>query len=222
MNQENMNIPISSQGTNVSAILTDPENATAMVVMAHGAGAGITHPFMESVAALMDARNLAVLRFNFPYMDEGKKRPDPMKKAVSVIDEVIRFAGSEFDYPLFAGGKSYGGRMASWAMAEHPDLPVHGIIFWGFPLHAPGKPSAERAEHLKSLPLHMLFLQGTRDTLANPELLIPLIKEIPNASLFMEEGADHSFHVLKQSGRTDKEVLVHISDEVAAWINAML
>ncbi len=93
MNQENMNIPISSQGTNVSAILTDPENATAMVVMAHGAGAGITHPFMESVAALMDARNLAVLRFNFPYMDEGKKRPDPMQRAVSVIDEVILFAG---------------------------------------------------------------------------------------------------------------------------------
>ena len=222
MKVEKIKIPISDLDLAVSAILTQPEDANALIIMAHGAGAGINHPFMESVANLLFKRKLAVLRFNFPYMDEGKKRPDTKKKAISVIECVIRYADSAYEYPLFAGGKSFGGRMTSWAIAESPDLPVHGLIYWGFPLHAPGKPSSERASHLKSLHIPMLFLQGTHDTLANPDLLTSLIKDIPHASLFMEEGADHSFHVLKRSGRTDKEVLAEISDKVAEWISKEL
>ena len=222
MKPENIKIPINDLNLAVSAVLTQPEDSNAMIIMAHGAGAGKNHMFMESIAHLLFERKIAVLRFNFPYMDEGKKRPDTKKKTVNVIEGVIRYAASTYKHPLFAGGKSFGGRMTSWAIAQSPDLPVHGLIYWGFPLHAPGNPSDDRADHLKSIHIPMLFLQGTRDILASPDLLISLIKEIAQASLFMEEGADHSFHVLKRSGRTDNEVLTEISDKVAEWISKEL
>ncbi|MEM7416013.1 MAG: alpha/beta family hydrolase [Gemmatimonadota bacterium] len=211
-----------SQG-DVSAISLVPANAHALYVFGHGAGAGMTHAFMEAAAEKLAARGVASFRYNFPYKEAGRKAPNPapilLKTVRSAIDEAARVLP---DLPLFAGGKSMGGRMTSTAVSKESIPGVRGLVFFGFPLHAPGKDSSERGAHLAEVGLPMLFLQGTRDRLAKLELLEPLLAEVsPPPTLHIVDDADHGFHVPKRSGRTDDEVLDELSDQVAAWTRAI-
>lgn len=206
-------------GDRVSALLLRPGDATALYVFGHGAGAGMRHPFMEAVAAGLARRGVATLRYQFPYMEEGRKAPDraPVLQATvrAAVDEARRLAP---ELPLIAGGKSMGGRMTSLAAALEPLGGVRGLAFLGFPLHPAGRPAPERGEHLADVGLPMLFLQGTRDGLADLPLLRLLLSGLrPPPRLQVVEGADHGFHVLKRSGRTDAQVLEEVCDRFAAW-----
>jgi len=203
----------------VSAILIKPSNAKMFLVFAHGAGAGMQHPFMENVSKLLADNKVATFRFQFPYMEKKIKHPDIPNILMETVRSAVNAAKNEVgDLPLFAGGKSLGGRMTSNAAAKSPFPNVKGIIFFGFPLHAPGKPSSERAEHLYNVTVPMLFLQGTRDSLADFNLLKPLCKKLgEKAELHIIEGADHSFHVLKSSGKDDKSVLKELAEKVSIW-----
>jgi predicted alpha/beta-hydrolase family hydrolase len=207
----------------VSALLVRPENARWLYVFAHGAGAGMRHPFMEAVAERLAVLGVASFRYQFPYMEEGRKGPNPAPVLVKTVRSAIAEAGRIApDLPLLAGGKSMGGRMTSTAAAAEPLRGVHGLVFFGFPLHAPGRRSADRGAHLADVGLPMLFLQGTRDKLADLSLLEPLLADVePAPTLAVVEGADHSFHVLKRSGRTDEEVLDELCAEVVAWASAV-
>ncbi len=210
-------------GTSVSALLLLPPDARACFVFAHGAGAGMTHPFMEKAASGLGERRIATLRYQFPYMEQGSRRPD----APAIAQAAVRAAAAEAlrccpGLPLFAGGKSFGGRMTSQAQAIGPLPEVRGLVFLGFPLHPLGKPSTDRAKHLSSIHVPMLFVQGSRDKLAELRLLEPLVNDIPAASLLVIEEADHSFHVPARSGRSDGEVLGEILDGLSAWIGAMV
>lgn len=203
----------------VSGLFLTPPRARAIYVFAHGAGAGMAHPFMVAVADELAGHGIASLRYQFPYMEEGGKRPDPPKLAQAAVraavEEAARLVPS---LPLIAGGKSFGGRMTSqaWAVSALPG--VRGLVFLGFPLHPAGKPSDERAEHLSDVKIPMLFLQGTRDALADVKLLKPVIKRLgARASLELFEDADHSFHVPARSGRKDAEVRRAMLDAFAEW-----
>jgi predicted alpha/beta-hydrolase family hydrolase len=209
---------------NVSALLTRPKDARACNVFAHGAGAGMRHASMEAIAAGLADRGIATLRYQFPYMEKGGKRPDPPALAHATVRAAVAEAARACSgLPLIAGGKSFGGRMTSQAQAKAPLDGVKGIAFFGFPLHPSGKPSAERAAHLADVKIPMLFLQGTRDTLAELGLLQPVVKGFGSrATLHVAEGADHSFHVLKSSGRNDREVLAEILDAFAAWVDGIV
>jgi predicted alpha/beta-hydrolase family hydrolase len=208
----------------VSGLLTRPQQPRACYVFAHGAGAGMTHSFMEKVAAGLGERGIATLRYQFPYMEKASKRPD----APAVAHAAVRAAVAEAarccpGLPLIAGGKSFGGRMTSQAQALLPLAGVHGLAFFGFPLHPAGKPSSERAKHLVDVRIPMLFLQGTRDALAELTLLEPVVKGLgPLATLHPVRDADHSFHVLVRSGRNDGEVMNEILDAFAAWAGATI
>jgi uncharacterized protein len=197
-----------------------PPKARAGYVLAHGAGAGMTHPFMAAVAEGLAERGIATLRYQFPYMEKGSKRPDGPKVAHAAVREAVAEAAKEFPgLPLYAGGKSFGGRMTSQAQALYPLNGVRGLIFLGFPLHAPGKPSDERAVHLFDVRVRMLFLQGTRDDLADLTLLEPLVKRLgKRATLELFEDADHTFHVPARTGRKDTEVMARMLDAIAHWI----
>lgn len=205
----------------VSALLLQPKDARACYVFAHGAGAGMRHASMEAIAAGLAERSIATLRYQFPYMEKGSKRPDPPPIAQATVRAAVSEAAKACPgLPLFAGGKSFGGRMTSQAQAKAPLEGVQGLAFFGFPLHPAGKPSADRAKHLADVGIPMLFLQGTRDALAELSLLKPVIKGLGSrAGLHLAEGADHSFHVLKSSGRSDREVLAEILDAFVAWID---
>lgn len=205
----------------VSALLMRPNAARACYVLAHGAGAGMRHASMEAIAAGLAERGIATLRYQFPYMEKGSKRPDPPPVAhATVRAAVVEAAKACAGLPLFAGGKSFGGRMTSQAQAKSPLDGVEGIAFFGFPLHPARKPSSDRATHLADVRIPMLFLQGTRDTLAELSLLKPVVKSLGNrATLHLAEGADHSFHVLKSSGRNDREVLAEILDAFTKWVD---
>jgi uncharacterized protein len=208
----------------VSGLLTRPRQARACFVFAHGAGAGMTHPFMAKVAAGLGERGIATLRYQFPYMEKGSKRPDPPSVAHAAVRaavaEAARCCGG---LPLIAGGKSFGGRMTSQAQAIAPLAGVRGLAFFGFPLHPAGKPSNDRAKHLADVHVPMLFLQGTRDTLAELTLLELVVKALgSSATLHPVRDADHSFHVLKRSGRNDNEVMGEILDAFAAWAGAIV
>ena len=220
---QELKFEIGSAGS-VSALLTRPANARACYVLAHGAGAGMRHAAMEAIAAGLAARGIATLRYQFPYMEKGSKRPDPPPVAHAAVRAAVAEAAKRCaGLPLFAGGKSFGGRMTSQAQAKAPLDGVKGLAFFGFPLHPAGKPSAERAKHLADVKLPMLFLQGTRDALAELDLLRPVVKGLGrNATLHLAEGADHSFHVLKSSGRNDREVLAEILDAFAAWAEGII
>lgn len=187
-------------------------------MLAHGAGAGMHHAFMEALAVALAERDLATLRYEFAYMAEGRRRPDRPDVAVARVREAVAFAAEEApDLPRFAGGKSFGGRMTSEAAARAP-LDVRGLVFVGFPLHAAGRPGTERARHLEGVSHPMLFLQGTRDRLADLDLLRPVLTDLgARATLHVEEGADHGFHVLKRSGRTDEEVLASMAAAIDRW-----
>jgi len=205
----------------VKTLLEVPKNARACYVMAHGAGAGMTHPFLTAVAKGLGERGIATLRYNFPYMDRGSKRPDTPKVAQAAVREAVAIAaGAAPKLPLFAGGKSFGGRMTSQAQAAEPLPGVRGLVFLGFPLHAPGNTSDERGAHLFDVKVPMLFLQGTHDDFAKMELLKPLVKRLGGrATLTTFEDADHSFHVPARTGRKDAEVLQELLDEMAKWIS---
>jgi uncharacterized protein len=212
------------EATSVSALLVRPAEARACFVFAHGAGAGMTHPFMETVAAGLSERGVASLRYQFPYMEKASRRPDPPTVAHAAVRAAVAEAGRCCEgLTLIAGGKSFGGRMTSQAQAAAPLPGVHGLAFLGFPLHPAGKPSDDRAKHLADVHVPMLFIQGTRDNLAELKLLEPVVKRLgPSASLHVEEGADHSFHVLARSGRNDGEVMRDILDTLAAWIGTIV
>ncbi|WP_375157580.1 alpha/beta family hydrolase [Bradyrhizobium sp. RDT46] len=205
----------------VSAILTRPDHARACYVLAHGAGADMRHSFMEKVAEGLASRGIATLRFNFPYMEEKKGRPDQPAVAHAAIRAAVAEAARLCrGVTLIAGGKSFGGRMTSQAQSKAPLPDVKGLAFLGFPLHAPKKPSSERAEHLAGIAIPMLYLQGTRDELADLGHLRPVIAALGGkATLHEIEGGDHSFAVLKKSGRTNDEALTEVLDTLAAWID---
>jgi len=215
---QKLNIEIVKAGS-VSALLLRPGRARACFVFAHGAGAGMTHRFMEEFAEGLCQRGIASLRYQFPYMEKGSKRPDPP----AIAQEAVRAAVAEASrscpgLPLIAGGKSFGGRMTSQAQAAAPLQGVAGLAFLGFPLHPSGKPSSDRAKHLGDIHIPMLFLQGTRDSLADVALIEPVVKRLgSSATLHLVDGADHSFHVLARSGRHDGEVLREILDVFAKW-----
>jgi uncharacterized protein len=206
-----------------SALLDGLEGARAGYVLAHGAGAGMKHPFMAAVAKGLAARSIATLRYEFPYMQAKSKRPDPPKIAQAAVRAAVEEAGLRMgQLPLFAGGKSFGGRMTSQAQAAQPLPGVHGLVFLGFPLHPAGKPSDERAGHLFDVKVPMLFLQGSRDALADLTLLEPVVKKLgTRATLEIFEDADHSFHVPARTGRKDSEVLGDLLDRLAAWAARM-
>jgi predicted alpha/beta-hydrolase family hydrolase len=197
-------------------ILRRPPDAWCLYVLAHGAGAGLRHPFLESLAGTLAAKGVATLRYEFPYLEQGEKRIDPTPVLHARVREAVAAAAKE-QLPLFAGGKSMGGRMTSQAHALDPLPGVRGLCFVGFPLHPAGRPGTERAAHLRDVRLPMLFLQGTRDDLADLALLAPVVEALPRATLHVIDDADHSFHVRKKSGRTDAEVLVELARTFAAW-----
>jgi predicted alpha/beta-hydrolase family hydrolase len=205
----------------VSALLIHPPQAQACFVFAHGAGAGMTHPFMETFAAGLGERGVATLRYQFPYMEKGSRRPDPPAIAQATVRAAVAEAGRRCaGLSLIAGGKSFGGRMTSQAQANAPLPGVDALAFAGFPLHPAGKPSSDRAKHLAEVHLPMLFLQGSRDNLAELKLLEPVVKSLgPSASLHVVEAADHSFHVPARSGRNDREVMNEILDTFVAWVS---
>jgi uncharacterized protein len=203
----------------VSALLIRPDQARVCYVFAHGAGAGMTHAFMESAASGLAARGIATLRYQFPYMEKASKRPDPPAVAYAAVRAAVAEAARACPgLPLIAGGKSFGGRMTSQAQAKTPLAGVVGLAFFGFPLHAAGKPSADRAEHLADVRIPMLFLQGSNDKLAELGLLKPVVEGLAAPTrLHLVEGADHSFHVPARSGRNDREVMEEILDAFAEW-----
>jgi predicted alpha/beta-hydrolase family hydrolase len=211
-------------GEAVSGLLMRPPQPRAVYVFAHGAGAGMSHASMEAVAAGLAERGIASLRYQFPYMEKGSKRPDAPKVAHAAVRAAVAEAARRCPaLPLIAGGKSFGGRMTSQAQAAEGLPGVRGLAFLGFPLHPAGKPASDRAGHLADVRLPMLFLQGTRDALAELSLLEPVVKGLGSrATLHLLEGADHSFHVLKSSGRNDREVLGEALDTFAAWVETTL
>jgi predicted alpha/beta-hydrolase family hydrolase len=203
-------------------LLTRPEASRALYVLAHGAGAGMRHAFLETIAAALAARHVATLRWEFPYMAAGKPRPDRADVAEAAVRDVWTAARSRFgDLALFAGGKSFGGRMTSRAHAAAPLAGLRGLIFLGFPLHPPDKPGTERAEHLASATGPLLFVQGDRDELAGLRRLRPVVRKLgARATLHVVEAADHGFDVQVRSGRTRGEVFDEIADTVARWITS--
>jgi predicted alpha/beta-hydrolase family hydrolase len=208
----------------VSGLLLAPKDARAVYVLAHGAGVGMTHPFMQAVAEALAERGIATLRYQFPYMEAGGRRPDPPKTAHATVraavGEAARLAPG---LPLFAGGKSFGGRMTSEAAAAEPLAGVHGIAFLGFPLHPPGKAGDERGDHLFEVTVPMLFLQGTRDEFADLRLLKPLIKRLGTwASLHLIDEGDHSFRVPARTGRKAADIHGELAGALAAWIDVVL
>jgi predicted alpha/beta-hydrolase family hydrolase len=207
-------------GTTVSALYRKAPNASALLVLAHGAGAGMSHPFMAGIADLLAEAGVSTLRFQFPYMEAGSRRPDRPATAHAAVRAAVRRAARLAPaLPLFAGGKSFGGRMTSQAQALEPLPHVRGLVFLGFPLHTPDKPSVERAEHLRGVHVPQLFIQGTRDALAQAGRLRGVVKRLgKRARLWPVKGADHSFGVLVRSGRTHEEVLREMAGVVADWI----
>ena len=205
-------------------MLLEPAEARCLLVFSHGAGAGMRHRFMEDAAERLADRGVATFRYQFPYMEKGSRRPDYGPILLKTVRSAVAAAGNVAGgLPLFAGGKSMGGRMTSLAAASEALNGVRGITFFGFPLHPAGKPGVARADHLGDVGVPMLFLQGTRDKLAPLDLLAPVCEGLgQRATLHVVEGADHSFHVLKRSGRTDDEVLDELVDTTRAWIDAVM
>ncbi len=202
-------------------ILQRPPDAWALYLLAHGAGAGMRHPFLEQLATALSACGVATLRYEFPYMEAGGRRIDPKPVLEARVREAA-VAASEQGLPLIAGGKSLGGRMTSQAQAREPLPGVRGIAFVGFPLHPARKPSVARADHLRDVRLPMLFLQGTRDELADLSLLRPIVAALPRAQIHVVNDADHSFHVRKKSGSTDGQIIIELAQTLAAWAKTAL
>jgi len=206
-------------GIQVSGLLLQPEPAHALLVLGHGAGAGMRHPFMEALARELAAVGIASFRYQFPYMEDHRRVPDSPLVLTTTVQAAVRTAAEEAPgLPVLAGGKSMGGRMTSQAAAEGKLEGVRGLVFFGFPLHPPKRPATKRGEHLSGVRIPMLFLQGTRDELADLTLLHPIVKDLGAlATMHVINGADHSFHVLKSSGNTDSAVLRELAETTASW-----
>jgi len=207
----------------VSGLLLRPDSARLLYVLAHGAGAGMRHPFLESIAQRLAERRIATLRYQFPYMEQRARRPDPPAVAAAAVRAAVAEAARVAPgLPLVAGGKSFGGRMTSTAQAETPLPGVKGLVSLGFPLHPPGRPADSRAEHLAQVAIPMLFLQGDRDEFADLKLLKPVVKRLgERATLHLVEGGNHSFKVLKRSGKTEADVMEELVGAIADWTNLL-
>ena len=223
LSPKELRLPVGDSGE-TSAILLRPPKARAMLALAHGAGAGMRHPFMETLAQEFSAAGFATSRYQFLYMDQKRRVPD----SPALLTTVVRAAGEAAaqyakKLPLFAGGKSLGARMTSTAASERPLANVRGLVFFGFPLHAPSRPGTERAAHLSRVSVPMLFLQGTKDQFAQLDLLRPVIAKLgPLATLRTIEGADHSFHVPKKSGRSDAQIIQELVQTTVTWSESLL
>jgi predicted alpha/beta-hydrolase family hydrolase len=214
-----LRFPVGNEGREVSALLLMPAGPRHLLVLAHGAGAGMNHPFMNELAQMLATVNVATLRYQFPYMQQRRRVPDTPSVLTATVAAAVQAATEAApNLPLIAGGKSMGGRMTSQAAAQGLLETVKGLVFFGFPLHPPKQPGTKRAEHLAKVRMPMLFLQGTRDTLADLTLLRPICAELGSrATLHVIATADHSFHVPKSSGRTDTEVLHELAETEASW-----
>jgi predicted alpha/beta-hydrolase family hydrolase len=221
MSAETQTLELSVEDEAVDALWLTPANARAAYVFAHGAGAGMTHPSMSTIAEGLAERGVATLRYQFPYMQAKSKRPDPPKLCHAAVRAAVAEAARlSPGLPLFAGGRSFGGRMTSQAQALAPLAGVCGLIFLGFPLHPAGKPSIERAKHLSDVQIPILFLQGTRDDLAQLDLLRPVVDALgARATLALFEDADHSFHVPARTGRKDADVRADLLNAMTHWID---
>lgn len=211
---------VSAETGKVSCLSLVPKKAIALLVLGHGAGAGMQHPGMESIATALAAECVATFRYQFPYMEHGRRFPDPLPLRLATVGAAIEAAARLHpDLPLLAGGRSMGGRMSSTWVAANPGSVLAGLVFFAFPLHPPGKPGTARARHLNDLDIPMLFLQGTRDKLAELALIEPACGALGSrAQLHIVEGADHSFHVLKRSGRTDEEVVEELATATRSFV----
>jgi predicted alpha/beta-hydrolase family hydrolase len=200
MDTKEVSLSVSDSIGSVTGEYIVPKKSICILTLAHGAGAGMHHPFMVTLANLLAENNIATLRFNFPFTENKKGRPDVPAVAHKTIEAAFHHAHKKFpNLPLFASGKSFGGRMSSQYLSANPSPEVKGIIFYGFPLHAPGKPSIERGDHLKNVKQPMLFLQGTKDELATLNLIEEVCSQLPNATLIKIEGANHAFKAGKQN-----------------------
>lgn len=209
-------LPVSEPVGRVSCVLTEPHNPVAVLVLAHGAGAGMRHPFMQRMAEELAIFKIATLRYNFPFVENKKKRPDVPAVAMATVKAAIDFASLRLpELALFAGGKSFGGRMTSQFIAQQTLAGVKGIVFLGFPLHRPGQPGVDRAAHLMQVQIPMLFLQGTKDALAEIGLMEQVCHNLSRATLTQLEGADHSFKVPKQ------DLLPVLASTTAKWISTI-
>ena len=207
----------------VSALLLRPLDADSLLVLAHAAGVGMRHHFMEALAVRLADLRIATFRYQFPYLENGRRRPDYQPILLKTVRSAVGAASVVSEgLPLFAGGKSMGGRMTSLAASKETLSTIQGIAFFGFPLHPPQKPGIERSEHLREVGVPLLFLQGTRDKMAALDLLEPVCQDLLQATtLRVVEGADHGFHVLKRSGRTDDEVQDELADATRSWIDGL-
>lgn len=214
-------IKVPALNEETSGIISIPSKAKTLLLLAHGAGAGMEHPFMNALADELAESNIATLRFNFLYMHKGGKRPDSPRIAhaalVAAKDRAVAYA-KKYKLKLIAGGKSFGGRMTSQAAAAGLLPEVERLVFFGFPLHATGRPGIERADHLKEIKQRMLFLQGTRDTLAQNDLIKKVCNARSKAKLIVMDGADHSFKMLKSSGKTQEDMIRQLAAQVSMWI----
>jgi predicted alpha/beta-hydrolase family hydrolase len=219
-----LRLHLSDDRGEVSAFLLRPPDAWLLYVLAHGAGAGMRHRFLDSISAALASRGIATLRYQFPYLEAGRRSPDPPQVLEAAVRAAVIKAGDLVpELPIIAGGKSLGGRMTSGAAAAKPLPRVRGLVFLGFPLHPPGQPGTRRAEHLARVDVPMLFLQGTRDTFARQDLIASVCRDLePAATLHLVDGADHSFGVLKRSGRTPVQVLDEIADTTAGWARSLV
>ena len=210
-------------GAEVSALFLAPAKPRWLLVLAHGAGAGMSHPFLESLSQELAAVNIATFRYQFPYMEQRRRVPDRPPTLTATVVAAVRAAQEAAPgIPLLAGGKSMGGRMTSTAASQQPLDRVRGLVFFGFPLHPPKQPGTKRAEHLRKVSVPMLFLQGARDTLADLTLLRPIVASLgPRATLHIIDTADHSFHVLKSSGKTDAEILRELAQTTLTWADKL-
>ncbi len=217
-NPQRLKIQVSEEIGEVSALLLLPEAATALLVLGHGAGANMEHAFMEELAQRLAANGVGSLRYNFPYMEKGGGPPDRPKVAHPTVAAAVRKAASLANgRKLLAGGKSFGGRMTSQVAAEGGLGEATGIVYYGFPLHTPGKPGTERANHLSDIKVPQLFLQGTRDTLAEFDLIEEVCKGLKLATLMKMEGGDHSFKTLKSTGISHSDAIEQLAKETALF-----
>lgn len=218
--QSETKFAVGPRGGTVSGVLLAPSDARALLLLGHGAGAGMHHAFMEDLASRLAGRGVATFRYQFPYMERAVRRVDPEPVRIATVEAAFAEARELAPaLPCFAGGKSMGGRMSSLAVARGLLSGPRGLIFFGFPLHPPGAPDVRRGAHLGEVPLPMLFLQGTRDRLADLALLEPLVRKLgARATLHVIPEADHSFRVPKRSGRTDADVLQELAEQAALWI----
>jgi predicted alpha/beta-hydrolase family hydrolase len=218
MPAESVRFPVQNVGE-VSALFIRPQKAQCLLVLAHGAGAGMNHPFMETIANELAAVGVATFRYQFPYMEQRRRVPDAPRVLTATVRAAVRKAREVAPkLPLLAGGKSLGGRMTSLAASEEPLDRVRGLVFFGFPLHPPGQPGVKRADHLAGVALPMLFFQGTRDQFADLNLLRPVLEKLgAKTTLHVVNTADHSFHMLQRAGKTDAEVLRELAQSLASW-----